>query len=116
MLCASQDHPFGADAVFLWTRVRCLFVPQLLMATVLTADGLERYARASAGSKNCQQTIQGACILQSVDGGFIKVRFGPWQRALSLSPAREYQGKEASASREYVLKISGTGSKQSGSV
>ena len=41
-----------ADAVFLWTRVRCLAVPQLLMATVLTADGLERYARASAGSRN----------------------------------------------------------------
>ena len=53
--------------------------------------------------------------MQSVDGGFIKVHFGPWQRALSLSPA-EYLGKEASPSREYVLKISGTGSKQSGSV
>ena len=33
------------------------------------------------------------------DGGFIKVCFGLWQRSLFFPPA-EYQGKEASASRE----------------
>ena len=33
------------------------------------------------------------------DGDFIKVCFGLWQRSLFLPPA-EYQGKEASASRE----------------
>ena len=35
----------------------------------------------------------------SMDGGFIKVRFCPWQRSLFLPPAK-YQGKKASANRE----------------
>ena len=35
----------------------------------------------------------------SMDGGFIKVRFCPWQRSLFLPPAK-YQGKRASANRE----------------
>ena len=58
-------------------------------------------------SRNGQQTIQGACVLckapcTRVDGGFIIVCFGPWQRSLFLPPA-EYQEKEVSVSREFKL-------------
>ena len=81
MLCVSQDHPFGADAVFLWTRVRSLVVPQLLMATVLTADGLEKNMREP---QQAQETVS----KQYKEHAFCKA----WTAALSKSVSAHGRG------------------------